>query len=500
MVALIAAGFALRIWNARTAYIHDDEVHYVEDAAWSYSGLSSHESIGFLRNHPREHLRLDPQTRELQPWGQHGLYPRLGHPPLYAVILGALFRIDPPSSTEDAVMRGRFLNAVADSLTIILLPFLAVGAGAPLTTGVVSAALYALYPPAVTYGSLAYLDPFLAPLFVAVLVVLVKGNPASRRTWIVAGALTGLLVTTKQTGLLALLVVPLVAACRGMLRARGTLTWLLAAGAVVFLLTNPIGYVEALFDPLDPYARLRTSALDTFVSNATFLARAYDYYWLSYARHGRPLATVLAPLHHTLTPPVLLLFALSALWIIRSRRWSYVVFLHLPILVALCLLPPSDGAWRAHIIAPLVCLAAAIPPTHGRLWMRLAAISAAVTVAVFPALPATPARFGMADLLRANHAIAAVQPYSVFDPFKGRPLMIHVEPALELRRRLWIMPGLYDVGFSSDVWTIISLDGEVVLSGTNETATIAVERYTHDLDIRFVGSGVLRDVSIERHP
>src|SRR5205085_6966114 len=128
---------------------------------------------------------------------------RLGHPCLVQYVAGPVVAMVRPASARQAVPIVRRMAAVADATTVLLLPSLATALGAPDAAGLGAAALYAVYPPAVAYGSLAYLDPALAPLLVLLLVRLL----ATARTgagWVGLGIVTGLLISTKQVGLIAL--------------------------------------------------------------------------------------------------------------------------------------------------------------------------------------------------------------------------------------------------------------------------------------------------------
>jgi predicted membrane-bound dolichyl-phosphate-mannose-protein mannosyltransferase len=153
------------------------------------------------------------------------------------------------------VHAGRVLSALSDSAVVVLLPALLTSLGASRAGALLGGALYAVYPPAVVYGSLAYLDPLLAPLFAALLVVLAR-KPDERRSWIVAGVLSGLCVATKQTGMVALLIAPLVL-LRTRNPARAIAEWTAVTLVVVCAFVNPVAYATGLLHPLDPYARLR---------------------------------------------------------------------------------------------------------------------------------------------------------------------------------------------------------------------------------------------------
>src|SRR5262249_35579298 len=151
--------------------------------------------------------------------------------------------------------------------------------------GLAAAALYAVFPPAIVYGSIANLDPFLAPLLVALLVLVLRPG-ATRRRWLLAGVVTGLLISAKQPGLVALGLVPLLA----WREVGGLVVWALAAGVVVVALISPTAYLEGLRQPSDPYVQLRFQPVDFLAGNLAALAQPSTWYWLSFSYHGRPLA------------------------------------------------------------------------------------------------------------------------------------------------------------------------------------------------------------------
>lgn len=494
LAAITAVALALRLWNAETASTHGDETHYVGDAAWAYSGLAPTSAVSFLWNHPRDHVFIDRATGSLERWGEEGRYPHLGHPTLYAIVLGTLTAATPPGSPEAAIRYGRILNAVADTTCVLLLPLLLTSLGFSTRVGIVAALLYAVYPPAVTYGSLAYLDPFLAPLFLAALIPIVRGT-ITRAGWICSGIATGLLLATKQTGLVALVALPAIALARAPQSYRGLFAWVASTLAVLAVFANPAAYVDCVLHPLDPYARIRTNPFQTLTSNLYFLSRPYEYYWLSYSKHAQPLAAAIAPLHHVLSPVILWLFASSLPLTLALRRWAVALALFVPVLGVLLLLPPSDGAWRAHIVAPLIAAGAAITLTQGSRIARGAALAIAILVGAYHWSPATAARASLADFLRADSALASSQPSGVYDPIK-KPLVIYVSPAREIRRTLWLPPGSYEIDSTATTWMTVALNDEVLISGLSGTTKFDVSRYFHRLELRFLEPGILESFRI----
>ncbi len=495
LIACTLLAVVLRLWNAETAFVHDDEKHYARDAAWAYTSLPAADVVAFLRNHPRDHVFIDTERREFERWGEEGRYPHLGHPAFYAIVLGILTAATPPESLDGAAHQGRRLNAVADSAVVPLLPPLLAALGFTSAVGLVAAFLYAVYPPAVAYGSLAYADPFLAPLFLASLVLLLR-SPSTPRNAILAGVATGLLIATKQTGLVALGVLPVLVMALAPDRIRMLLLWGLATSAVLVLLVNPAAYLDCVLHPLDPYARLRPNPLRTLADNLWFLTRPYDWYWLGYSKHGRPLAAAIAPLHHLLTPAILWLFALGLVWLAALRKWAVALAIYLPVVAVLPLLPPSDGAWRVHMVAPLIVAGATVTLTQGRLAARAFALLVACALGLYPLLPATAARTSLADLLRADTRLGARQPHGLYDPLR-RPLVLYVDPTIEIHRVLWLRPGSYELDLAASTWTTATLDGDVLVSGMAGSVPFEVDRRLHRFELKFMEAGTLESFSIK---
>src|SRR4051812_27983148 len=120
---LVGLGLGLRWWNAGTARIHDDEVPDAEDAMWALAPLAPRTALSFLRDHPRDHLRLDPRSGALRPWGPPAPHEiaRLGHPCALAYVSGLVMAAVAPHGAQQSVIIGRRVKAAFDAATIALL-------------------------------------------------------------------------------------------------------------------------------------------------------------------------------------------------------------------------------------------------------------------------------------------------------------------------------------------------------------------------------------------
>jgi hypothetical protein len=185
----------------------------------------------------------------------------------------------------------------------------------------------------------------------------------------------------------------------------------------------------------------------------------------------------------------LFLFASSPAAALARRRGRDVLFIYVPVVLALLLLPPSDGAWRAHIVGPLVCAGAAMFATRARPWLLIPALCVAAVLAIYPFLPARPGNVGLADLLRATGAPA--QPHGFYDPLKGHPLVVYGTTDFELARRVWLRPGAYELGLDASAQLIASIDGEPIFTGMNGDSQFEVHGHLHELRLRFLTPGVL---------
>jgi hypothetical protein len=499
LALLVSLGLALRLWNAATATLHDDEAHYVGDAYWASSPLSVGEGLRFLREHLREHLKLDPETGARVRWGTSGTVLRTGHPCLFAYVTGALFAVAPPASIEDAVHAGRVVNALADATTIALLPALTAALGASPGAGLVAAAAYAVFPPAVTYGSLAYLDVFLAPLFVLLATLLARPTDTARR-WLGLGIVTGLLASAKQTGLIALGLVPAAVLVLGPRSLRGLALWAVTSVAVVALFTDPVGYLAPLRHPETPAAAIEVHPIARLVANLAYVTDPAGYYWLSFSRHAEPLAPAVARLHYVLTPAYLVLFAAAAVGALVRRAWRPLLLFVAPVALLLTLMLPTDAAWRFHLLAPLVCalIACELPalPPAARLVAVGAALLAASSVC-WPARLRADQTLDLGDLLFWNPAARQTPGfYSPERPPPRVPFAILSDAAVEIGRRVWLAPGRWHIVADGYGPLVVQLDGSAVLADGMRTGEVRLVGYVHRLSVALPARSALRGLTL----
>jgi hypothetical protein len=209
--------------------------------------------------------------------------------------------------------------------------------------------------------------------------------------------------------------------------------------------------VQQLLHPSRPIGEVNTAPLSTLGRNLALLAQPSSYYWLSFARHGTPLAPLMARLHPVLTPAVQAawLAGLVAAAIHRDRLRLFV--LAAPAVLVLAWIMPSDGLWRFHLLSPLVCLGAAFALTAP----SDAARAAAVTLAA--------------------HAGATA-----------------ILPASRMTRQLWLHPGRWAVEVAASGPAIVALDGRVLLDGDARAAETTVSGWVHRLSVEMPRGGDLK--------
>jgi hypothetical protein len=497
LVVVTLLALVLRLWNAHTATVHSDELHYVGDAYWAASPLPLADGLAFLRGHPRHHDRLDPDTGTRTPWAVNGRTRRNSHPCLFAYVTGTVFAVARPSSMAHAVEVGRRVNAIVDALTVPLLPWLTTALGAGLGAGVLAAALYAVFPPAVTYGSIANLDPFLAPLFVLLLVLALRPTDTPRR-WLGLGVVTGLIVSAKQTGLVALVVVPLAAIVLGPRSLRGLLLWLVATLAVVAVFTDPLAYAWRLAHPETAVDTLTFAPVARLVANVRAVARPSAYYWLSFSRHGRPLALAMVRLHYVLTPAYLVLGAIALAATAVRRETRLLVAVALPVVLLFAFMLPSDALWRFHVLSPLLCALVASEMPSLPSWVRVPALVVALlagTAVFWPARPDAAGGLDLGDLLFFNPELH--ERPSFWRPW-SRPLRIHLGAGETLDRLVWLAPGRWALTAVTDGPVVARLDDQIVLRDGDRAGEIDVVGHVHRLDVAFPEGGNLRRLALVR--
>lgn len=488
LIAIFLVGLALRFLNVNTAIFHHDEEHYVGDATWARFHPIPPGTLHFLRSHPKPHPRLNYETGVIDLWpADHRL--NQGHPALYAEVVGLLFLGLQPAWPEHALRVGRTVNAVVDAMGILLLPGLATALGGSPATGLLAAALYASYPPAITYGTIGNIDPPLAPLMLLVLSLLLTGNGGFRHASLL-GLATGLLINVKQTGLVALVCVPVAGLLLGRLRVRDLLTWAAVTAVVTTALTDPMSYIDSLVRPTHAMGTLQLTPFATVLGNLDWLAHPSRWYWLSFSFHGKPLSSMFARIHHLLTPTFLVVFAAAFVASVGRWRWRELLVVWLPVALTLAFIPPTNGVWRLHLISPLLCLGAALLLGRMWWWSRIGLVLVGFAFGVAMVLPpwsgfGGPIDFG--DLLFMNPASE--------QPSYFLRSGISVVPDTALTRRYWSPAGRYRVAMDGDPGIEVQLDGQPV---TGSTAAIELSGRLHRLVVSARLPATLRSLNVTR--
>jgi hypothetical protein len=456
LVLLLLLGVTLRLWNADTAYVHGDDNHTVSDAK-AAKALPRGEAIRFLREHPRDHPRWIVDRAELTPWAASAA-PRPGHPALQTYLLAPIIDVLGPNM-EDGVRVVRITNTILSSLTILLLPAIVAGAGGSAGAGLLAAALYAVLPPIVVYDSIGNPEPLLELLVVVLVWLCVRPSHGLGR-WVAAGVVTGLALNVELPGLIALILVPVYLRRLPERRLAAFAAWAAATVVVFVLFTSPAAYLEGLLRPGLPYRELRPNVVKTLARNVAMLADPSSYYWLSVARHSRPLASIFGKPHYIVTPGVLFLAAVGLVLMLGRRRTRMLLVLALPILLVLVLVPPSDALWRVLPIFPFVCAAAAYAFTSVRMPARLGLLMVVVALGIHPFLPqyipASGGRIDFARVLLQNPTLRP--PHRFHGPGDAQELTLHLGRTLQIP--VLLQPGAWALGATGKGAFGVFIDGK----------------------------------------
>jgi hypothetical protein len=454
LVLLLLLGVVLRLWNAETAYVHGDDNHTASDAK-AVGALPPGEALRFLREHPREHPRYLAGERELTSWASSPA-PRPGHPALLTYLLAPIIGALGPT-IEDGVRVARITNAILSSLTVLLLPAIVAAAGGSAGAGLLAAALYAVLPPIVVYDSIANAEPLLSLLVVVLVWLCVRGGRGLGR-WVAAGVVTGLALGTELPGLIALVLVPVNLLRLPAGRLAAFAAWGVATIVVFGLFTSPAAYVEGLLQPGAPFRELQPNVPQTLVGNVALLADPSSYYWLSVARHSRPLAWVFAKPHYLVTPGVLFLAAAGLALMLVRRRARMLVVLALPIVLVLALVPPTDGLWRVLPIFPFVCAAAAYAFTSVSMLARLGLLVPGIVLGFHPFLPQyIPPSGGRIDFERVLLQDPSLNPPHRFHGAEN-PLKVRLGVKQVLKIPVVLQPGAWAPGAAGKGNFVVMLD------------------------------------------
>jgi hypothetical protein len=564
LAVVVAIGLALRVANAETALVHDDErTHIVGEAMWSLSTLSAGERIRFLREHPRDHMRLYPGRGVVEPWEvTRGKTAFWGHPALTTYLNGLVFAVVRPATPAIALRTARLVSVAADTAALAALPALVRALGAGGASALFAAALYAVYPVAVSSGSIASFDPLLVPLLVLLVRTLAyltrrgaglarmihecavarasqvrQSRPHGARApeayttvrrgaereygrewracggrsrrihessglepaeWLAAGVLSGLLIGTKETGLVVLASVPIAALLAPRPRLVGLAIWAVTTFVVVAAFTSPEAYASRLLDPPDATARMRLDPMGQLVGNLGMLTAPLDHFWIGWTKHGSPRAPLLSRVN-VYVAPLYVWAALGALALAAWRRDLRVLLLLVPpIALTLAAIPVTGAVRRLQMIAPLLCalIACELPRLSRR--GRLVAAVAALAIAALPLLPLRPGaggRVDLADLLFHNPQVP--QRSTFFSPHQGRPLVMRLPPGKTLERRVWLAPGRYRVWIDASGPLRATLDGARLRPGS-APSVVEVAGHVHRFTLRSRAGSTVRGVTIRR--
>lgn len=128
-------------------------------------------------------------------------------PPLYPLVLAALYRLTGTVAESGRVTLGRLLQAVLGTILVGLLGALALAVWGHRSLALLTMALAALYPPLILWGSTLLTEPLALVLEVAALLAVLAARRRTRpRRWVItAGLLTGLVMLARPNGILLLL-------------------------------------------------------------------------------------------------------------------------------------------------------------------------------------------------------------------------------------------------------------------------------------------------------
>lgn len=473
-------GLGLRVWNARTAHVHFDELHYTADGQWM-TMLPVKEWPAFLRSHSHPHPRLDPVTGQIGSWSEGVPHVLAGHPALFVALLGPVLAFNDTTDQRVAARSARYFVAVADASAVPLLAVAALRLGLGPVTALATALLYASSPTAATYGSLVYLDGLLA-LWTSAVLLTATLAPSMKRA-LLLGLLSSLMIATKPTG------VPAAAFCFLLLLVkdfdlRRVLAFTVTCAVLTAVMVDPIGYITELRYQPGGGIHVRHDLLANLRDNITYLLDFDRYYWLGFGQHGYPLAPALARANRVLTPAYFALMPLG-FWALARRRGAAVALaVAAPLLAMLASIPASNGIWRYQIGMPLLCFLVACALTAGGPRLALTSAIVAVLASIQPLLPLRPTPTGdieLASVLFANPDVVAQR--SLFNPLKGRPFYVGIGASDTLTRRLWLPPGRYRVIVNAEGRPFVAIDDVPLTTGPDGTASVELVGHVHALRI-----------------
>jgi 4-amino-4-deoxy-L-arabinose transferase-like glycosyltransferase len=281
LLLIFLLGFVLRVWRLGYVDFLPDEGHYAYDAFQVYK----HNPGMVCRFHMQYHYS-----------GQ------LGHPCLAQYLMAVSYRIFQPS-----VFSARFVSALAGSLIIPLIYLISGSIFAQVSTGLIAASLYAVFPLAVRFDRTTYLDTLQTFMLAVVLAIFIKFSRSKKIIYpILLGMATALLLLTKLSAPLIFIFLLINFSLSFFKKQKTTLIRYL----FVFLGFMPIFYLGA-----NPWAYLR-GILHPTDSDFSFSQISFSFLTFSRTVFSRPFVTLI--------PAIFLVFViLGVFFYIKNKKPAF---------------------------------------------------------------------------------------------------------------------------------------------------------------------------------
>lgn len=250
-IILVASTF--RLWELGKPDINPDELHYIN------------ESLRFSRNDPGISVRHHPFRHPS---------PSSGHPFLGQILTAVVFKFAPPNTTTS-----RLVSAISGILTVSLLFFL--NKSFSKKVKIFAALFLAISPFAIRFSRDAHLDSLFCLLTTSTAISIWRFWHGRKRIYLVfAGLASGLAISTKLDGIIALLLASgLVFICLGSRKKTKEIIvsyafLFIPALVISFILNSPKAYLDGILHPADPaYNFKSTSYWFSVFSSLTFYTK-----------------------------------------------------------------------------------------------------------------------------------------------------------------------------------------------------------------------------------
>lgn len=372
---LVAVVFVIRLPFAWTIRVHDDERHYAYDGLWVKAELPASRIFrALLWEHVRPHVFYDPTHHEIRqhavssvgypkPDDRLGTTPRAGHPPLFALLVGAVMAFVPMDwllANDHAVHVARTVALAIDAGGALAL-FVLMRAALGEALAALATAAYALLPYGLLFGMLAYLDaPATAVVVasVAFYVTQVRRLP-TRGRFAALGVLVGLSWLIKETSLLGL---PLLVCFAAIFpcalpvarQVRAALLTFVVAVAVFASLCNPVAFVHEIRDPSTPLLG-SVVGFDRVGENLRTLVHPEEHRYVHTGRlrqgDGSALDSRFLAVYDVTTPLFFVLLAIALVWLLVRGNFRSAALGAL-LLVFLAVTPIHGIVRRFHVVMP----------------------------------------------------------------------------------------------------------------------------------------------------